>query len=249
MTAAQLRDFVENQMKMSAHYQPVIIKNLVLARDGRLPADTLARELILEDPSQVARVRSVLIRMPKPVLTRHGIVRYDRTSGEFELLVNFDSEAEKNEIIQLCERRLESWRRTQGPSVRRASQDVVVFERARWRCQLCGAPNGGDTELQIDHIVPRSKRDRHDQVVLHGERMHYDDLRNKQALCGRCNGGKNNTRSVDYRPSPDWLAESVAYAMRLARFHGFDAEGILADARNSFEASNELPSVAEPGES
>jgi hypothetical protein len=58
MTGAELRNFVEHQMQMSANYQPVIIKNLIRADDGRLPADALARALMLEDRSQVAQSRN-----------------------------------------------------------------------------------------------------------------------------------------------------------------------------------------------
>lgn len=54
ITGAELRDFVKHRMQMRANYQPVIIKNLIRADGGRLPADALARSLMLEDPSQVA---------------------------------------------------------------------------------------------------------------------------------------------------------------------------------------------------
>ena len=240
MTGAELRDFVEHQMQMSANYQPVIIKNLIRARGGRLPADALARALMLEDPSEVAHSRMILLRMPRPVLARRGVAHYDRSTGEFELLVDFESDDEKDEIVGICERKIAEWNRREAPRARTASRDVKVFERARWRCQLCGVPVTV-RQLQIDHVVPRSKRDRTDHVLLHGNRIHYEDLQNLQALCGPCNQGKSNTRSEDYRPSVGWMAETIAYAMRLARFYGFDVDDVLRAASQEFAADPNLP--------
>jgi 5-methylcytosine-specific restriction endonuclease McrA len=240
MTGAELRDFVEHQMQMSANYQPVIIKNLIRAHSGRLPADTLARALMLEDPSQVTHTRMILLRMPRPVLARRGVAHYDRSTGEFELVVDFESDDEKDEIVRICERKIDEWNRREAPRARTASRDVKVFERARWRCELCGVP-AKVRPLQIDHIVPRSKRDRTDHVMLHGKRIHYEDLQNLQALCGPCNQGKSNSRSEDYRPSKNWMAETIAYTMRLAKFYELDTHEILRMANQEFDADPNLP--------
>jgi 5-methylcytosine-specific restriction endonuclease McrA len=240
MTGAELRDFVERRMQMSANYQPVIIKNLIRAGGGRLPADTLARALMLEDPSQVARSRTILLRMPKPVLTNRGVVHYDRSTDEIELLVDFESDDEKDEVARICERKIEQWNKREAPRVRTASRDVKVFERARWRCELCGVP-ATVRPLQIDHIIPRSKRDRTDHVTLHGKRIHYEDSENLQSLCGPCNQGKSNTRDVDYRPSTDWIAETIAYTLRLAKFYKFDTDDVLLMANQQFAADPNLP--------
>ncbi|HYB35493.1 MAG TPA: hypothetical protein VEF72_06745 [Mycobacterium sp.] len=140
ITGAELRDFVKHRMQMRANYQPVIIKNLIRADGGRLPADALARSLMLEDPSQVAHVRAILLRMPAPVLARRGVTHYERSTGEFELLVDFESDDEKDEIVGICDRKIAEWNRREAPRVRTASRDLKVFERARWRCELCGAP-------------------------------------------------------------------------------------------------------------
>jgi len=239
MTGAELRDFVEHRMQMSANYQPVIIRNLILAH-GRLPADALARALMLEDPSQVAHAKTILLRMPRPVLARRGVAHYDRSTGEFELLVDFESDNEKDEIVRICDRKIAEWNRREAPQERTASRDVKVFERARRRCELCGVP-ATVRLLQIDHIVPRSKRDRTDHVTLHGERIHYEDLKNLQALCGPCNQGKSNTRSEDYRPSTNWMADTIAYTMRLAKSYEFDTHEILRMANEEFDADPNLP--------
>jgi 5-methylcytosine-specific restriction endonuclease McrA len=240
MTGAELRDVVEHRMQMSANYQPLIIKNLIRAHGGRLPADAPARALMLEDLSQVAHSRMILLRMPRPVLARRGVAHYDRSTGEFELLVDFESDDEKDEIVRICERKIDEWNRREGPRARTASRDVKVFERARWRCELCGVP-AAVRPLQINHIVPRSKRDRNDQVVLHGKRIHYEDFENLQSLYGPCNQGKSNTRSEDYRPSKDWVAETIAYTLRLAKFYGFDADDVLQTASQEFAADPNLP--------
>ena len=52
-----------------------------------------------------------------------------------------------------------------------------VLERDGYRCQICGA-SGTDRTLHVDHIIPRSKGG-------------VTERRNLQALCRRCNLGKN----------------------------------------------------------
>jgi 5-methylcytosine-specific restriction endonuclease McrA len=240
MTGAELREFVEHQMQMSANYQPVIIKNLIRAQGGRLPADALARALMLEDPSQVARTRMMLLRMPRPVLARRGVAHYDKSTGEFELLVDFESDDQKDEIVRICERKIAEWNRREAPRLRRASRDAKVFARARQRCELCGRSNK-ESQLQIDHIVPRSKRDRTDHVILHDKRIHYEDPENLQALCGPCNLGKSNTLSEDYRPTKDRVAETIAFTLRLAKSYEFDTDEVLRMGKEEFDADPNLP--------
>lgn len=61
------------------------------------------------------------------------------------------------------------------------------------------------------------------------------------ALCGPCNQGKSNTRSEDYRPSTSWMAQTIAYTMRLAKFYQFDTDEILRLANAEFDAEPNLP--------
>ena len=63
-----------------------------------------------------------------------------------------------------------------------------------------------------------------------GERVPVDDVRNLQALCSRCNRGKRDTSTYDFRPTQERLAETVALALAKARDEGYDPAAVIADA-------------------
>jgi len=73
---------------------------------------------------------------------------------------------------------------------------VRVLTRARGRCECCGA-HEHQRALEVDHIVPSN----------HGG---TGDLSNLQALCFRCNAGKRDTDSTDFRDL------QASYALREA---------------------------------
>jgi len=60
-----------------------------------------------------------------------------------------------------------------------------VLTRAKGRCECCGA-HEHQRALEVDHIVPRNQGG-------------SDDLSNLQALCFRCNAGKRDTDTTDFR--------------------------------------------------
>lgn len=68
-----------------------------------------------------------------------------------------------------------------------------VFDRDRWRCQLCGiktpkAKRGGFEKdaPELDHIVPLSKGGEH-------------SYRNTHCACRRCNGSKKDATRGQFR--------------------------------------------------
>jgi hypothetical protein len=56
---------------------------------------------------------------------------------------------------------------------------------AAFRCECCGA-HEHQRALEVDHIIPKN----------HGG---SDDISNLQALCFRCNAGKRDTDTTDFR--------------------------------------------------
>ena len=60
-----------------------------------------------------------------------------------------------------------------------------MITRAKGRCECCGA-HEYQRALEVDHIIPKN----------HGG---TDDISNLQALCFRCNAGKRDTDSTDFR--------------------------------------------------
>ncbi len=69
----------------------------------------------------------------------------------------------------------------------------AVIARDRATCQYCGTP-GAPRSLTQDHVVPWSRRDGRNQVVLpwSGKRVHVEAWENKLCACERCNNIKDN---------------------------------------------------------
>jgi hypothetical protein len=132
-------------------------------------------------------------RMVGKVLTGNGITRYDQGANDlvggvaegFCAAVEL-SDAEREELLQLCHQRLDAFREQRGQEVfahRSRHRTPIsgsikyrVLTRAKGRCECCGA-HEHQRALEVDHILPRN----------HGG---SDDLSNLQALCFRCNAGK-----------------------------------------------------------
>ena len=224
---ARLDDFVTRTMAMSSYYQPLLIKALVEA-GGRMPAADLARLLLLHDSWALARARRVLMRWPKITLARHGIAFYDKKTRDFVLPVQFDDDAQRQRVISKCDAAIAAWERREAP--RQASQFYRVIERAGGRCQACGIP-GSVRPIDVDHIQPRATSRDGTVILPDGTRVPLDDDRNLQALCTRCNRGKRDTSSYDFRLSADRLRDTVILTLRQAQALGHDWERILAVAR------------------
>jgi 5-methylcytosine-specific restriction endonuclease McrA len=63
-----------------------------------------------------------------------------------------------------------------------------------------------------------------------GSRVLADDERNLQALCSRCNRGKRDTSTYDFRPSADRLRETIVLTLQKAKSQGYDWKTVLANA-------------------
>jgi ATP adenylyltransferase len=144
-------------------------------------------------------------RMVGKVLTGNGITRYDQ--GAYDLVGGVAegfcaavelSDAEREELLQLCRQRLDAFRMQRGEVVfahRSRHRTPIsgsikyrVLTRAKGRCECCGA-HEHQRAPEVDHIVPRN----------HGG---SDDLSNLQALCFRCNAGKHDAVCLRKRAPP-----------------------------------------------
>lgn len=196
-----LIDFLRNRMSMSEVYQPAIILHL-LERDGNASKQQLARVLSGYDTSVQEYYEKILMRYPKSTLVKHGIVMYDPKSGIFRLNFALDTIELVEQAKNICEEKIEEWikRRAQGgngPTVD-SSKRYRILKAAKGKCELCGI-SSKISPIDIDHIVPRSRSDRHGYVTKDGVRIHMDDERNLQALCFRCNRAKRDQDSTDFR--------------------------------------------------
>ena len=192
MKFKDLYDYIRKKMVMSHVYQPVIIRALVQAA-GKSTIRQLAQTLLLEDESQLLFYEKRLKEMPLKVLKKHGIIS---VTGDLVAL-NIDSLSleQKSEIRGICEERLKEFVSKRGISTwdyRMMEDDPVpdslryrVLKKAGGRCALCGATKK-ETTLHIDHIIPRS-------------RGGLNDEENLQVLCLKCNLGKSNKDTADFR--------------------------------------------------
>jgi ATP adenylyltransferase len=196
-TAGQIIDFIQNRMKMSHVYQPLVIRALVRA-GGSATLRQLAAALLMEDESQLLYYEERIKRMPLPVLRGHEIVTNDRSlvslnAGHlsYEQRAAIESACTAKLANFLQDRGLAAWdyRLLEGDPVR-ADIRYQVLAAARGRCALCGATSI-ERRIEVDHIIPRS-------------RGGSNDISNLQALCDVCNRGKSNTDQTDFRtPSAD----------------------------------------------
>ena len=72
----RLAEFLQNQMRMSHIYQPLMLK-LLLEQDGRASTREIAAAFLSHDESQLDYYETITNRMPGAVLKRHGLMSRD----------------------------------------------------------------------------------------------------------------------------------------------------------------------------
>ena len=193
MEYEELADFIQNRMRMSHIYQPVML--LTLLRSGGQSSETEIAKAILEhDPSQVEYYERITNNMVGRVLRNHGVV--EKSKKDYGL-VDFDSLSgpEIDKLTALCKQKLSEYVEKRGRAIwthRIKSSGYIsgttkyeVLRRAKFHCELCGV-SADNRALEVDHIIPRN-------------RGGSDDISNLQALCYRCNAMKRDRDNTDFR--------------------------------------------------
>lgn len=192
MTFEKLIDFIENKMRLSHIFQPLLIKSLIEA-GGSATIRQLAQSFLLQDESQLLYYEKRIKKMPFRVLRNHGIVS---DNGDLvSLNVKTLSFEQKAKIKMACEKRLQEFIVQRGLGIwdyRLLDTDPVpdslryrVLKESGGRCALCGATKK-ERPLDVDHIKPKSK----------GGKNVYENL---QVLCSKCNRSKGNKDNTDFR--------------------------------------------------
>ena len=188
-----LKEFLEDRMRMSHIYQPVMIKTL-LQNGGQADRREIARSILSYDQSQIEYYENVVSNMVGRVLTNHGIVNKEK---HLYSLVDFESLSVESvqELMIICDHKIEEYLTKRGGAAfahRRRNRRPVpgsvrykVLKRAKHRCELCGV-SAEERALEVDHITPKN---------LGGE----DSINNYQALCYKCNANKGDRDDEDFR--------------------------------------------------
>src|ERR687897_1712374 len=112
MNYKQLVDFVQNRMRMSHVYQPVMLMTL-LRGGGRASTGEIAKSILAHDESQVEYYEKVTKNMVGRVLRNHDIVEKD--GNDYALFGYEDLDDEQIEsLLELCESKLEEYKERRG---------------------------------------------------------------------------------------------------------------------------------------
>jgi diadenosine tetraphosphate (Ap4A) HIT family hydrolase/5-methylcytosine-specific restriction endonuclease McrA len=192
MSYQDLIDFLENKMRLSHVYQPLLIKSLIES-GGSATIRQLANAFLSQDERQLQYYEDRIKQMPLKVLRSHDVVSKD---GDLVFLRVKDLTFEqKAQIKMICEKKMQDFIVKRGLSIwdyRLLDKDPVpdslyyrVLKESGGRCALCGATKM-DYPLHVDHIRPRSR----------GGKTGYENL---QVLCSKCNQVKSNKDDTDFR--------------------------------------------------
>jgi len=192
MIYSDLKDFLENRMRMSHIYQPLLIK-ILIESGGSATVRQLALSFLGYDESQIRYYESTLKNMPIRVLSKHGVIK--KEGDLVSLKTDKLSFEQKAELKKICEGKIQDYISSRGLSIwdyRLIDTDPVsdslrytVLKESGGRCALCGATRN-ERVLDVDHIIPRSL----------GGKTEYSNL---QVLCSKCNRSKRNKDKTDFR--------------------------------------------------
>ena len=190
MNFDELKTFINDKMSMSHIYQPVLIKAL-LDSDGVSTTRNIGIEILKHDDSQKDYYDQRVKNMPVPVLIKHNVINKDKNI--ISLNVDKLSSVEKQELIVLCDKKLNEFKEKRPDIFDHRGQDgpvknslrFRVLKNSNFRCELCGATNK-DRPLDVDHIIPLSKNGPTEESNL-------------QVLCSKCNRSKGNKDNTDFR--------------------------------------------------
>ena len=166
---------------------------LLESEDCKATRETIARQFLGMDESQLNYYKAITARWPHTTLKGHGIVRYERKGQVYTLLLDGATAEQKKRLTELCDLRLHEFI-DRDPAIRRlrehdrrsrsGSLRYDVLAKSKGVCVACGATST-EARLHVDHIIPISM----------GGRNHMDNM---QALCYKCNTQKRDRDETDF---------------------------------------------------
>ena len=194
-SASDLLNFIENEMRMSHVYQPLLIR-ILLDAGNQATIRQVALGFVGVDEAQIRLYEDRIKKMPVRVLKSHDIITTDKDL--LKLNVDRLTYEQRAQLKALCEQKISEFIQARGldpygsylldfASVSEAVR-YDVLKRDGGKCVLCGASPADGVRLEVDHITPRSKGG-------------GNEPENLQTLCAPCNRGKSNRDDTDFRPN------------------------------------------------
>src|SRR5215470_4560200 len=158
MTYPDLVNCIQNRMRISHIYQPVMLMTL-LSNRGKSSEREIAKSILNYDESQLEYYEKVPRNTVGRVLRSHGIV--EREGKSYSLVGHQDlSDEQVRELITLCQTKLDEFIRKRGETIfkhRKMSTGYIsgtlryeVLKRAQFHCELCGI-SADLKALEVDH--------------------------------------------------------------------------------------------------
>lgn len=236
MNPRDLHLYITQRMRMSHVYQPVMLRELLVA-GGEASVEQIAKALLSYDRSQVEyygiRTKSMVGR----VLSSNGVVvpikEGSRIVGyRLKDFVDVDAK-QRDRLIADCEEKIVDYIARRGCNIWQhrfnakgyvpGSVRYEVLKRAKYRCELCGA-SAEDVALHVDHIIPRN-------------RGGQDDLSNFQALCITCNTNKRDKDDADFRG----VADTYGHREEGCIFCEMPADRVIAENELCYAINDGFP--------
>jgi ATP adenylyltransferase len=190
---AELVEFLSSKsgLRMSHIYKPVMLLG-VIRRGGQATRQQIAEDFALSDTQQVDYYRrNVVQKMPGVRLIRDGLLVKDGDTYRLDGVLADLTPEQADIVCQVLTDRMNGYLDMRYPfgdsnnDAVRGSVRYEVLRRAGGRCELCGA-SSRDTQIDVDHIIPRAKGG-------------SNDLDNLQALCRTCNAQKRDRDDTDFQ--------------------------------------------------
>jgi ATP adenylyltransferase len=112
MDFEELKNFINNQMRMQHIYQPVMLKILLQSENNKASVRKIAYAFLQKDESQLEYYMEITKSMPGKVLARHGVVHYQ--SDNFILNTENLTDSERSDLIQICNKKIVEYENSRG---------------------------------------------------------------------------------------------------------------------------------------
>jgi ATP adenylyltransferase len=160
----RLAEFLQNEMRMSHIYQPLMLK-LLLEHGGRASTRDIAAAFLSHDESQLDYYETITDRMPGVVLRKHRLESRDGDSYALTPHLYELSDGERTDLVRLCDDAIAAHKAKRGQ--RSGDTGRLASAKSGWiplrhaqasripMRTLCGI-SADERALDVGHIIPGS---------------------------------------------------------------------------------------------